>query len=157
MLDVSLESRELPLWQILGPDAPVLIEAENILFPEVMNAISTEQGFIARLGFDDFLIQAEELILSEKMLCWVYPRADRIVALQGEHWREVMAQVCHQDFSNVGKDHWLMVSAAGINIWCLGLSDGLLMGCDPSLGNYFSETLNEIICEINEKVSSEKG
>jgi len=157
MLELSLEKRELTLWQVLGPDAPVAMEAADVFIPDVMNAVSNAQGFIARTGVDEFIVQINELTLSEQKLCWVYRRADCTLALQGESWREVMAEVCHQDFSDVGKDDWLMLSAAGINIWCMGLSDGLLIGCDPSVGEYFSKTLKEIVGEINDKTFSDKG
>lgn len=157
MLELSLENRELTLWQVLGPDAPAVMQTADVLIPDVMSAVSDTKGFIARTGVDEFIIQSNELTLPEKKHCWVYRRADCTLALQGEGWREVMAQVCHQDFSDIEKDDWLMLSAAGINIWCLGLSEGLLIGCDPSLGDYFSETLDEIVGEFNEKIFSDKG
>lgn len=156
MTDLTLELRELPLWQLLGPDAPELLTLTGHDLPAVMQAAATKAGFIARPGFDEFLIQASQPpVIPEGQLCWLYSRADKMLALQGDGWLEVMAQVCHMDLNDIKKDDWVMVAAAGINVWCLGLEDGLLMGCDPSLGGYFSETLNTIVCEINETLRTD--
>jgi len=155
MTDLTLETRKLSLWQLLGPDAPELLKSNSLDLPEVMQATATATGFIARPGFDEFLIQTSQPPVTPEGLCWLYSRADKMLALQGEGWTEVMAQVCHMDLSDIKKDDWVMVTAAGINVWCLGLEDGLLMGCDPSLGGYFSDTLNTIVCEINETLSTD--
>lgn len=156
MTTLTLETRELSLWQLLGPDAPELLKSNGQFVPEVMQATATEAGFIARPGIDEFLIQTSQPpVTSEGLgLCWLYSRADKMLALEGKGWLEVMAQVCHMDLSDIKKDDWVMLAAAGINVWCLGLEDGLLMGCDPSLGGYLSDTLNTIVCEINETLST---
>ena len=154
MTSITLETREVSLWQLLGPDAPELLQSNGQVLPEVMQATATETGFIARLSVDEFLIQTNQTPVISEGLCWLYSRADKMLALQGEGWLEVMAQVCHMDLNDIKKDDWVMVAAAGINVWCLGLEDGLLMGCDPSLGGYFSEILNTIVCEINETLGT---
>ena len=119
MSRITLENPELTLWQVLGPAVPGLLKDSGISIPEVMTAITTDNGFVARLGQDEFLIQASQPPLAEQPLCWTYTRGDRVVALQGDAWRSVMAQICHMDFSTFHVGEWLMVAAAGINVWCL--------------------------------------
>lgn len=154
---LALEPRQLDLCQLLGPDAPALVEAAGLPLPDVMCVATTDKGFIARTGRDEFLVHAGGIQPADGAQCWRYPRADRVLALQGESWRAAMAQVCHKDFTAFGAGDWVMVAAAGISIWCLGLADGLLLGCDPSLGACLQQTLGEVVRDLNATLSSDQG
>jgi hypothetical protein len=157
MLDVFLETRELTLWQLLGPGAPAALEDSGYVLPRVMAAVHHGSDLVARPGQDDFLLQAEGPPIAARAQCWIYPRGDRVLALRGARWREDMAQVCHLNFADVSGGDWRMLAAAGINIWCLGLADGLLIGCDPSLGDYFNTTLTSVVEQINATPASHEG
>lgn len=154
---VTLEERELTLWHLLGPAMPEAMRAAGFSLPGAMTASTTDSGFIAQLGEDEFLLQAHRPPLTDQALGWVYARGDRVVALQGNGWRQVMAQVCPMDFSGTCEGDWVMAAAAGINVWCLGLPNGLLMGCDPSLGGYFYTMLSGIVQEVNETLANDDG
>lgn len=155
---LSLETRDIRLTQLLGPGAPYLLEEAGLPLPPVMAVHGMDEGFIARTGKDEFLFHGPELPTGGHELAWSYPREDRVLALQGDAWREAMAQVCHWDFSRFNEGEWQMLAAAGITIWCLGLNNGLLLGCDPSLGDYLQETLAEIVNDLNVfKVTEERG
>ena len=136
---LSLEARDIELTQLLGPGAPGLLEEAGLPLPPVMTVHVMDEGFIARTGKDEFLIQGPDLSTAGRELAWTYPRGDRVLALQGDAWREAMAQICE----------WQMLAAASITIWCLGSGDGLLLGCDPSLGDYLQGTLAEIVNDLN--------
>jgi hypothetical protein len=146
---LSLEARDIGLTQLLGPAAPELLEKSGLPLPAVMAVHVMDEGFIARTGQDEFLLHGSELSMAGQELAWSYPRGDRVLALQGDAWREAMAQICHWDFSGFSEGEWQMLAAAGITIWCLGSGNGLLLGCDPSLGDYLQETLQEIVSDLN--------
>jgi hypothetical protein len=146
---LSLEARDIELTQLLGPGAPSVLEEAGLPLPPVMTVHVMDEGFIARTGKDEFLIQGPDLSTAGRKLAWTYPRGDRVLALQGDAWREAMAQICHWDFSDFKEGEWQMLAAAGITIWCLGSGDGLLLGCDPSLGDYLQGTLAEIVNDLN--------
>ena len=146
---LSLEPRDIGLMHLLGPDAPELLEKAGLPLPPVMAVHMMDDGFIARTGQDEFLLHCPELSTEGQELAWSYARGDRVLALQGDAWREAMAQICHWDFSDFKEGEWQMLAAAGITIWCLGSGNGLLLGCDPSLGDYLQGTLTEIVNDLN--------
>ncbi len=145
---LTLTEHPLPLWLVLGADSPACIRDSGLPLPEVMRTAALANGFLARTGREEFLfatVQPPEPIGAH---CWRYRRDDHVLALRGSGWRRVMAQVCHMDLTSFAASDWLFVSAAGISVWLFGLEDGLLIGCDPSLGNYLQHTLSEIVADL---------
>lgn len=147
-LSVSLQSRVLPLWHLLGPGSPGAVQSAGLPLPEIMQARSLTDGFIARTGQEEFLIAATTPPTADGLCCWCYGRDDRVLALTGPDWRRVMAQVCHADLRGFVPDDWQLLAAAGVNLWCLGIDEGLLLGCDPSLGHYLQQTLTEVVHDL---------
>lgn len=151
MNPVALQVEQLPLTLLVGSDAPEVLEANGYDLPGLMQLARLPDGFLVRTGKDEFLLQSSKPLNANLASCWVYPREDQTFVLQGEYWREVMAYICHLDLGHVKTDDWLMMSVAGINAWARVLEDGLLLGCDPSLGEYLHHTLNETVNRVNEK------
>lgn len=151
MSQVSVQVEALPITMLVGSDVPELLQASDYPVPGIMQVARLPGGFIARTGKDEFLLQTEKSFVCEKQACWCYSREDRTFILKGALWREVMAYICHMDLSEVNKDDWLMMSVAGVNTWALVIEEGLLMGCDPSLGEYVASTLNETVQRVNQK------
>lgn len=151
---VNLEARALPLWHILGPESPNAVQSAGLPLPEVMQAATLTDGFIARTGREEFLIATTTPPTANGTTCWCFGRDDRVLALSGPDWRDVMAQVCHMDLRNLGPGDWQMLAAAGVNLWCLGIDQGLLLGCDPSLGHYLQQTLTEVVRDLTASVFS---
>jgi hypothetical protein len=147
---VTLETRETVLWQLLGPGAAeVVLQASASPLPDVMGATLTDRGFVARTGQEEFLVTVDRPPASGAASCWIYPRSDRVVALRGAGWCQVLARLCPVDFAGFQVGDWLMVAVAGVNAWCLGLSDGVLVGCDPTFGDGFYRMLAEVVNEVN--------
>jgi len=147
---LELETLNIPLLHLMGPVVPELLEQSGYVLPGVMSVKVMAKGFIARPGLNEFLISADDIGTPGHEQAWCYTRADTVLTLKGDGWRIAMSQICHMDLSRFKQGDWLMVSAAGINLWCIGLSNGLMLGCDPSLGTYLLETLTEIVSELNE-------
>jgi hypothetical protein len=147
---LNLATHGLTLWQILGPDSPAAVQSAGLPMPDVMQAAALADGFVARTGREEFLIAtAIPPRADDGASCWCYARDDRVLALTGTGWRRVMAQICHLDLRGFGAGDWQMAAAAGVNVWCLGLEDGLLLGCDPSLGHYLQQTLAAVVNDLN--------
>lgn len=145
---VRLQPRAHPLWHLLGPGSPGAVQSAGLPLPEIMQAAALTDGFIARTGREEFLIAATTPPTADGLCCWCYGRDDRVLALTGPDWRRVMAQVCHADLRGFGPDDWQLLAAAGVNLWCLGIDEGLLLGCDPSLGHYLQQTLTEVVRDL---------
>lgn len=148
MSHLQLHEHPLPLWLLLGADSPARLTDLGLPLPDVMHTAKLADGFLARTGRDEFLLATEQPPEPVGAQCWRYRRGDRVLALRGPGWRAAMAQVCHMDLGGFGEGDWLFVSAAGISVWCLGLADGLLLGCDPSLGDYLQHTLAEVVADL---------
>ncbi|MEJ2141399.1 MAG: hypothetical protein P8Y24_03425 [Gammaproteobacteria bacterium] len=151
MIPVALQVEQLPLTLLVGCDVPEVLQANGYDLPELMQVARLPDGFLVRTGKDEFLLQSSKPLVANLPSCWTYPRVDQAFVLQGEHWREVMAYICHMDMGQVKTDDWLMMSVAGVNAWARVLEEGLLLGCDPSLGEYLHHTLNETVNRVNEK------
>lgn len=151
MNPVSFQPEQNSLYLLTGPGAPGLLQDKGFSLPEMMQAIRLSEGFLARTGRDEFLLQSESPFTTELPDCWIYSRDDQVYNLQGEYWRAVMAYVCHMDLSRANTDDWLMLSVAGVSVWALVLDDGLRLGCDPSFAEYLQHTLTEVVNRVNEK------
>lgn len=148
---VSLQLEKQPLTLLVGPDAPEVLQTSNFQLPGMMQVSRFDDGFLVRTGQDEFLLQSASPLLSSLPACWVYQRDDHMLALKGEYWQQVLAYVCHMDLSKVETDDWLMMSVAGVNCWALVTDKGLLLGCDPSVGEYLYHTLADTVQRVNEK------
>lgn len=153
MSALQLQPHPLPLWLLLGADSADLLRQHGLPVPEPMHSVALADGFVTRTGRAEFLIASDQPPQPAGGLTWRYRRGDRVLALRGPGWRAVMAQVCHMDLSGFGPGDWLYLSAAGISVWCLGLEDGLLLGCDPSLGDYLQHTLTGIVSDPDNPLS----
>lgn len=153
---IELKPLNLPLLHIVGSAASRLLEPQSSHLPEKMAVTLLDDGFIARPGKNEYLISTRQPISSQLDDTWVFDRADTLLSLSGDNWQKAMTHICHMDMSAVGEGDWLVVSGAGINLWCIGQKNGLLIGCDPSLGNYFTHTLEEIVDELNSIQITEK-
>lgn len=145
---LQINEHPLPLWLLLGADSPACVTEGGLPLPEVMRTAALVDGFLARTGREEFLLATERPPEPAGSQCWRYRRGDRVLALQGPDWRRVMGQICHMDLAGFGEGDWLFASVAGVGAWCLGLADGLLIGCDPSLGDYLNHTLTEIVADL---------
>jgi hypothetical protein len=145
---LTLATHPLTLWHLLGPDSLTAVQSAGLPMPDVMQAATLADGFVARTGREEFLIATAIPPRANGESCWCYARDDRVLALTGTDWRRVMAQLCHLDLRGFGAGDWQMAAAAGVNVWCLGLKDGLLLGCDPSLGHYLQQTLTQVVGDL---------
>ncbi|MGV6817237.1 MAG: hypothetical protein ACWA44_08230 [Thiotrichales bacterium] len=153
---IELRTLKIPLRHIVGTAASHLLEQHFSLLPEKMSVTLLDDGFIARPGPNEYLISNTQPFSSQLDDAWVFDRADTLLSLSGGSWQKAMTHICHMDMSAVLEGDWLVVTGAGINLWCIGQDNGLLIGCDPSLGNYFTHTLKEIVDELNSIENTEK-
>ena len=99
--------------------------------------------FVAKLGNEEIFVCVEQpLDISEEKKQYAFQRGDAIFELSGD-WKGLMAEVCIYDFRQTQPGDFLMVLIAGVSAWLLIPEEGapLVLGCDPTYGHYFYETL----------------
>ncbi|MBO1923392.1 hypothetical protein [Thiomicrorhabdus sp. 6S3-12] len=102
-----------------------------------------EGQFVAKLGTDELYLSVEPSVeLAEEKNQYAFPRGDAAFELSG-NWKALLSEVCIYDFRQCRPGDFLMVSIAGISAWLLipESDKPLILGCDPTYGHYFQETL----------------
>jgi len=103
--------------------------------------------FVAKLGEEELYVCVEQPLeaVSENNQ-YAFQRGDAIFELSG-NWKALMSEVCIYDFRQSQPGDFLMVSIAGVSAWLLvpEADAPLILGCDPTFGHYFQETLSQQI------------
>ncbi|WP_130536651.1 hypothetical protein [Thiomicrorhabdus indica] len=105
--------------------------------------------FVANLGDEELYVCVEQPVqVSLEKNQYAFPRGDAVFELLG-NWKALLSEVCIYDFRQCRPGDFLMVSVAGISAWLLipETDEPLILGCDPTLGHYFQETLTRQIEE----------
>ena len=153
------------LLQVRGSGSLAALAAENCEVPEEWftyrrtAALNTERlDFVARLGTRECLLLAEaddrradRIAAAGVADTYVFQRDDTLLRVEGDHWAEMMLQVCSYDLCSALPPQFVMTSAAGISIWMRipAAGEPLLIGCDPSFGHYLVSTLEQITQDFN--------
>ena len=153
------------LLQIRGSGSLAALAAMNLEVPDAWFTYGSTASldpqrldFVARLGSRECLLycdQDEQLAnrIAATVVAdtFVFPRDDTVLAIAGERWEEMMLQICSFDLGSSQPPQFVMASAAGISIWMRipAAGEPLLVGCDPSYGDYLVSTLEQIIQEFN--------
>lgn len=162
MSTVVTEETMLSIHQILGAGATQALEQEGLPVPEnELEAKAFEAGFLARTGKSEYLVASRtRRTLPASIPPWQFARSDRIFRLQGKGWCDVMAELCPLDLRRMEAEDWLMTTMAGVDVWLFASPDsegGVLIGCDPSLGEYLKTTLYEVVAEHEQSVNQVRG
>lgn len=144
--------RTLGIHQIVGDGAEALVRDAGYPVPDAAQmALSHNHGFVARTARDEFLVADERAWQpAPSAPPWCFRRSDQVVRLRGEGWASVLAALCPHDLRNVAPDTWIMATVAGVDVWLYspdGASGGVLVGCDPSYGDYMRSTLQEVAAD----------
>ncbi|MFA9459546.1 hypothetical protein [Thiohalorhabdus methylotrophus] len=145
------------LREVVGPGAERVLRMAGWPQPDAeLTALSNERGLVARTGVNGYLLlrwDGEEPGLGKGASPpWVLTRSDRALWLLGDDPAGVLREVCEHDFRGFPLDGWLMTEVAGVAAWCArprSRPEGLLLGCDPSHGDYFRNTLQGVIDDRN--------
>ena len=153
------------LLQVRGSGSLTALAAESCEVPDEWFTYQrttdlNTQGldFVARLGSRECLLffdlderLADRLSVTPFADTYVFPRDDTVLKIEGEHWAEMMLQVCSYDLCNAQAPQFVMASAAGISVWMRipAAGEPLLIGCDPSYGHYLVSTLEQVIQDFN--------
>ena len=115
-------------------------------------------GFLARLGVREFYIfgrpgtSVSAGLSVENVYC--FPRNDAVFAIRGHRRIDFLRELCAFDFAASGGDELILANMAGVSCWFkMPATDDadLLVGSDPSYGDYMADTLN---CTLAEFVSA---
>lgn len=157
-LTVTLDTA-LNGYLITGPDSADALKAALLPQPqERMTALEKGGALVARTGADEYLLFLPcDLEPPAHDGCFL--RADRLLVLQGEGWRELMARVCQYDFRNFVPGSWLMAAVAGVNCWLYRRQgDGALMvGVSDSFHRYLEDLFHTLVCELEDPATHEGG
>lgn len=160
MTSLNLSVRDdLVGYLLTGPESAAALTAAGLPQPEAqLSALEADGTLVARTGSDEYMAY---LPGGQKApVCdWSFPRADRIFALRGEGWVDLMAQVCQFDFRKMQPGDWLMASVAGVNCWLYRQLDvdALLIGFDAGYEHYMSETFSTLVSELGGNESIKGG
>lgn len=160
MSNLSLSVRdELSGYLLTGPESADALSAAGLPLPEAqLSAEEAGEALVARTGSDEYLAFLPKG-QNAPACAWCFPRADRILAVQGEGWIELMAQLCQFDFRKMQPGDWLMASVAGVNCWLYREQSGnaLLIGFDAGFDHYLSDVFNTLVSELGGKESTKGG
>lgn len=111
-------------------------------------------GFLARLGNREFYIYGPAGIRPDKKTfgtnTFVFPRSDAVFSLDGNDYAAFLRELCAYDFAASEPDEFILANMAGVSCWFRmppAQSTPLLMGCDPSYGDYMTETLTRTLSD----------
>ena len=146
------EEHRLSLHQLVGPGAAEALARDGLPTPPgELEALPHEAGFVARTGAREYLVGHRlGWTPGESMPPWCFERCDRVLRLQGESWCEVVSELCSHDMRRMGSGDWFMGSMAGVDAWLYVTGSdesGVLVGCDPSLGDYLRSVLDAVIAD----------
>ncbi len=147
------EEHRLALHQLVGPGAGEALAGMGLPQPAgELEALPNGTGFVARTGAREYLVaHGVGWAPDNTMPPWCFERCDRLLRLQGKSWCEVMSELCTHDMRRMRPGDWFMGSAGGVDVWIYAQGDdedgGVLIGCDPSLGNYLRRVLDAVIAD----------
>lgn len=146
MLDVRFQPLPRHSFVVTGSGSETALQQAGYPIPtERMAALEMDDALIARTGMDEYL-----LFISDKNNAPVFDgclsRADFIISLEGNDWREFLSYLCALDLRHFQPGHWLMTSMARVNVWLYRTLDGqqLLLGVNDGYHRYFIEILEEL-------------
>lgn len=151
---------------VKGPNAKKWLNDQGIETPEIANTwLKTALGvLVLRLGTSEFLLEdsangsycAELYMKANEALQGVYPvaRFDASFALSGPASLDLLSEVCSLDLrpSVLPNDAVLMTQVAGISatilLQTLDEKPVYRIWCDGTYGEFMSDVLQEIACEV---------
>ncbi len=149
---LALNSRTgLDCYLLTGPDSAATLAGAGLPAPQTMLAAVEQQGaIVARTGRDEFLAILPQA-LTAPAGGWCFKRADRVLALSGDGWIDVMAQLCQFDFRTLQPGDWLMAQVAGVGCWLYREREtgALLIGFDTGYSHYLENTLRSVVADID--------
>lgn len=111
--------------------------------------------FLARLGDREFYVFGPAGTLpgtaSYGLETYVFQRSDAVFSFDGDGYLAFLRELCAYDFATSEPDEFILANLAGVSCWIRvppKRSTQVLMGCDPSYGNYMDETLTEVLREF---------
>ena len=111
-------------------------------------------GFLARLGNREFYIFGPAGTLPDKKSfganTFVFRRCDAVFSLDGNDHAAFLREICAYDFAAGEPDEFILANMAGVSCWFrmpLAQSTQILIGCDPSYGDYMAEILTRTLSE----------
>ena len=112
-------------------------------------------GFLARLGDREFYIFGPVGTLPDKKTfgtdTFVFPRSDAVFFLNGNASAAFLCELCAYDFSTSEPEEFILANMAGVSCWfrmSAAQPMQVLMGCDPSYGDYIADTLTRTLSEF---------
>ncbi|WP_111497988.1 hypothetical protein [Marinobacter bohaiensis] len=153
------QRRDLSGYLITGPGSAAALDADGLPRPREQLAAAEQDGaLVARTGADEYLL----FLPGDRQPpadCWCFSRADRVLAVHGDDWRELLARVCQYDFRHFGPGDWLMASLAGVNAWLYRTQeDGtLLVGVSDGFHRYLEDLFSDLVCELEDSATYEGG
>jgi len=148
-MSIQLTQKSFPNLTVLrGKDLPKLISKLEITHPEIFKyEMGNNDEFIANLGQEEILINHSSFTYEQlETQQYAFQRGDVVISLSGD-WRKLMTEVCVFDFRQAKPGDFVMVLIAGVGAWMLIPQEGepVTIGCDPTYGEYFIETLEKQI------------
>lgn len=153
-----------------GPRAAEWLQQRGMIVPALPNtwrALDDQEGLVARLGASEFFIEQHRSAGSEDLARelehahdGVYPvlREDRAFVLQGSTAEDVLVQMCNVNFARVSRSDRCVVMTMMIGIAVLVIPQDeagndarkanggcYRIWCDPSYGDYFWSSLQDVM------------
>jgi sarcosine oxidase subunit gamma len=151
----------LPRMGVKGPRAASWLAGQGILPPARPNSwLPLADGFIARLGLSEFLLEAESVSALASALeappAGAYPvlREDAEIALLGPQVNELLLQTCNVNFRaiDLAARPVVLTSMAGVSVTVLPgqheRTPFYRVWCDYTFGDYLFRTLLQIATEL---------
>lgn len=114
-----------------------------------------EGGFLARLGNREFYIFGPAGTLPGRQTfgadTYAFARSDAVFSLDGDGSAAFLRELCAYDFAASEPDEFILANLAGVSCWFRippAESTQVLMGCDPSYGDYMTDTLTRTLSEF---------
>ena len=148
-MSIQLTKQTLPNLTVLrGKNLSQLLLKIELSNPEIFKYHNLNNGeFVANLGQEEILINHSSFSYEQlESQQYAFQRGDVVISLSGD-WRKLMTEVCVYDFRQAKPGDFVMVLMAGVSVWMLIPQEGepVIIGCDPTYGEYFIETLEEQI------------
>ena len=112
-------------------------------------------GFLARLGDREFYIFGPAGTLPDKTnygaSTYIFSRSDVVFSLEGEGYDAFLRELSAYDFAVSEPDEFILANMAGVSCWFRmppAHSAQVLLGCDPSYGDYMTDTLTRTLSEF---------
>ncbi|MDR9498808.1 MAG: hypothetical protein RI556_06495 [Hydrogenovibrio sp.] len=146
MSDVTLKKRpKQVIWHLKDSEAEEALEKRLNLVLGIFSYRSLTQptSLVARLGSDEYFVCGASSDQMETIKdIRAFQRGDAVFELSG-NWLAPLSEICIHDFRQTRPGHFLMTTAAGVNVWLLipDANAPLIMGCDPTYEAYLYSVL----------------